>query len=359
MRVLVTGAGGYVGSRLVPVLLDRGHEVVATFSSDRDRPGLWWRDRVESRVMDVLEADQVTETLHDVDAVVYLVHGLGGADFAETDRRGATHVARAAADVGLERIVYLSGLVPDVPEDELSEHITSRLEVERILGSTGVPTLTARAAVVVGSGSTSFEIIRQLSERLPVTTVPTWMGSLVQPIAVVDVVEVLANALEIPAETRSFDVGGPERMPYPDLLSVYADVARLVRPQLPVPLVPSPLVGPLAGLLTGVPTVTVTSLVESLHHDMVCADDSFAAVLLPPGYHLLGVRESVERALTRPLRGVRVADRDPMGALPADPAWAGGEVYLFGGTARHRPRTLVARALLGLRRPRLPWTRSA
>jgi uncharacterized protein YbjT (DUF2867 family) len=316
--------------------------------------------------MDVLDGDQVRAAVRDVDAVVYLVHSLDDRDFAARDRRGAQILAAAASAAGVERIVYLSGLVPDAPEAALSAHIASRLEVERLLAGTGVPTLTARAAVVVGSGSTSFEIIRQVSERLPVMALPPWLTSLVQPIAVVDVLEVLARCLEVPARTRAFDVGGPERLSYAALLRVYADVARLVRPQ--VPLLPLPALGGrrvpqeadrradewaglLARRLTGVPGETVSALVGSLRHDMVCADDSFRSELLPPDHRLLGVREAVERALTRPRAGVRPRDRDPMGPMPGDPAWAGGEVYLFDGEARHRPRNRVGRLLLGVRRP--------
>jgi uncharacterized protein YbjT (DUF2867 family) len=335
----------------VPRLLDLGHEVVATFSRGVPPQGAWWADRVTSVGMDVLDPGQVEAAVEGVDAVFYLIHGLGGADFAEKDRRGAAVLGKAAAAAGVERIVYLSGLVPDVPEEQLSEHIASRLEVERVLAESGVPVVTARAAIVIGSGSTSFEIVRQLSERLPVQTLPTWMDSEVQPIAVVDAVEALVGCLALPAESRTFDVGGPERMRYAELLQVFAEVAGIVRPQVPVPLLPSMLVGQLAGRLTGVPTVTVASLVESLHHDMVCRDDSFTAELLPDGYECLGVRSAIERALTRPRAGTRVAQRDPMGALPTDPAWAGGGVYLFDGRARRRPASLAHRLLLGVRRP--------
>ena len=352
----MTGAGGFVGGRLVPALLERGHDVVATFSRGVPSPGPWWADRVESVAMDVLQPDQVAAALDGVDAVYYLIHGLGGADFAESDRQGAEVLGQAAAAAGVERICYLSGLVPDVPEESLSEHIASRLEVERTLGASGVPTITLRAAIVIGSGSTSFEILRHLSERLPVQTVPTWMDAEVQPIAVVDVVEALAGCLGLPARTRTFDVGGPERMAYVELLRVFAEVAGIVRPQVPVPLLHPVLVGRLVGRMTGVPTATVASLVGSLHHDMVCRDDSFAAELLPPGHRRIAVREAIERALTRPLAGTRVADRDPMGALPADPAWAGGGVYLFDGAPRRRPASRLERLLLGVPRPE--WLRA-
>jgi uncharacterized protein YbjT (DUF2867 family) len=302
--------------------------------------------------MDVLQPVQVAAAVADVDAVFYLVHGLGGADFAAKDREGARILGEAAAAAGVGRIVYLSGLVPDVPEAQLSEHIGSRLEVERVLADSGVPTITARAAIVIGSGSTSFEIVRQISERMPVQTVPRWMSAQVQPIAVVDAVEMLAGCLELSAESRTFDIGGPDRLPYAELLRVYASVAGIVRPQVSLPLVPAQLVGQVAGRMTGVPTVTVASLVESLHHDMICRDDTARSVLLPDGHRLLGVREAIERALTRPLAGTRVADRDPMGPLPGDPSWAGGEVYLHAGEAKHRPRTLLGRVLLGPMMPR-------
>ncbi len=337
MKILVTGASGYVGGRLVPRLLAERHTVRASFSDPAKASRLWWHDDedVEIVEMDVLDADEVRRAVEGVDAIFYLIHGMGGDDFAAKDRRSATNLARAAADAGVERIVYLSGLVPGVPEAQLSEHISSRLEVERILtgsgtgseseSGSGLTTISLRAAVVVGSGSTSFEIIRQISERLPVTTVPDWMRSLVQPIAITDVLEALVGALRVESPSRSYDVGGPERMPYPDLLKVYADVADLRRPQVNIPGLPTDLVGTLAGLITDVPSSTVEALVESLHHDMVCRENDFTIDLMPEDHEFVGLREAFRRALAKPSgRSINPATLDPIGPMPHDPAWSGG-----------------------------------
>ena len=335
--VLVTGATGYVGSRLIPRLLREGHTVraaVTDLDKVRDR---WWADQVELVRMDVLDADTVDAAVEGVDAVVYLIHGMGDEDFAVRDRESAETMAQACAMAGVDTIVYLSGLVPDVPEDELSEHIASRLEVERILtgASSGIRTITLRAAIVTGSGSTSFEVVRQISERMPVQAIPAWMDSRVQPIAVVDVVEALTGALRPGLDSRSYDVGGPERMPYTRLLDVYAAVAGLSRPQVVVPGLPTDLVGTLAGAITDLPGTTVEALVESLAHDMVCHDVDWTHDLLPVDHELVGVEESFARALAEPDETLPPADRDPLGPMPGDPEWAGGQ---GGGTGLGRRR---------------------
>ena len=325
MKILVTGATGYVGGRLVPLLLERGHDVRTT-TSDPDREQPWWGARVETVVMDALDPDQVIAACEGMDAVYYLIHGLGGDDFAETDRKAATNLAEGARTHGVDRIVYLSGIVPDVAEAELSEHIRSRREVEQILSDVPATVIVLRAAVLLGSGSTSFEIIRQVSERMPVHTVPSWMDSLVQPIATVDVLEALVGALDYAGPSRHFDVGGPDQLRYGALLEAYTEHTGLERPQVTVPLVPTALVGTLVGTLVGsltdVPRPTVEALVESLQHDMIVAESDFQEMLLPQGHRLVGLDEAFRRALAP--RASVPEDSDPMGPLPQDPAWASG-----------------------------------
>ena len=355
VRVVVTGASGYVGRRLVPVLLERGHEVTATFSRSGTADRFPWRDDVTVAVMDVGDAGQVEAALEGAEAVYYLVHGMGGPDFVAQDRQAAHHVAHAAIEHDVERIVYLSGLLPPGPLERLSAHLRSRHEVEQILSASGVPTTTLRAAIIVGSGSTSFEVLRQLSERLPVRALPGWMRSTVQPVAVTDVLEVLARCLEIEPATRSYDVGGEEQLSYRHLLDLYAEVAGLVRAELTLRVAPTALVGWLAGQLTDVPSSTVEALVGSLHHDMVCREADFRTELLPDGWQLVPLREALERALTSP-----AADGQPvdlLGPVPGDPEWAGGSIHVEGGRPVRRPRNPAESLLLGLPRlGRSVWT---
>ena len=317
------GAGGYVGSRLVPALLAAGHDVTATFTRAPTAARFWWAGQVDVVEVDVLDRPAVRAALTGAETLYYLVHGLGGDDFATSDREGAYNAAHAAVRGGLGRIVYLGGLVPDVPDADLSPHLRSRLEVEQVLTDSGIPTLALRAAMVVGSGSTSFEIMRQLSERLPVQVLPRWMDSRVEPVAVDDVVAALVGALAAPAVSRPFDLGSGERMPYAALLRLYADRAGLRRVQVRVPGLPTALVSRLAPALTRAPASTVQSLVESLHHDMVCGRQDFMVQLLPPGHALTPVAEAVDRALAVPDASVPDAERDIIGPLSSDAAWTG------------------------------------
>lgn len=349
MRILVTGATGYVGTRLIPELLTRGHEVRAAHAHS-DPPRLGWTDDVEWTPLDVSDADSVAAAVTDMDAVFYLVHSLGGDGFRRTDRLAAQVTAAACSDAGVSRLVYLSGIVPDVPREELSEHILSRLEVEEEFAAGSVPAVALRAAVIIGSGSTSFEVIRQMSEHLPVQPIPDWMCCQVQPIAVADVVRLLADAVE-GEETGHVDVGGPERCSYPELLRLFAAVSGLRRVQVTVPMMPEPLVSYLAGFLTRVPARVVESLVASLQHDMVAAPGELERIARDDR-PLIGISEAVRRALLDPdvsPDGAEIGN-DPLAASSADPDWAGGFIGVDqSGVAVHRPTRLWSRLALGIR----------
>ena len=261
-----------------------------------------------------------------VDAVVYLVHSLQRSDFTDRDRLGAETVAAAVDEHGVRRLVYLSGLVPDAPESELSAHITSRLEVERILLRTGAEATALRAGVVIGAGSTSFEIIRQIATLFVVQPVPLWMNHSVQPIAVSDVLRAIAEALDDDGPRGAVDIGGPDVLTYPRLMKACSRGAGLSRVRLPAPVAPSGLVGLATALATTAPFHTVTSLIESLHHDMVCRPGHTWAPR--DGGPLLGLAEAVglaQRSDVRRPRG-RAALRpglDPPAPPPRRPADAG------------------------------------
>jgi uncharacterized protein YbjT (DUF2867 family) len=319
MRVLVLGATGYVGSRLVPHLLEHGHDVVAASSSPPRPDRFGWDDRVHAIRCDVTDPAAVLAAVDGVDAVVYLVHSLDRSDFSDRDRVGAETVAAVVREAGVRRVVYLSGLVPDVPEADLSAHISSRLEVERILLGAADGSVALRAGVVIGAGSTSFEIIRQVATLFLVQPVPTWMDSSVQPVAVSDVLRAVDDALADDGPRGAVDVGGPDVVAYPDLMRVVGGEAGLSRLRVPLPVAPTGLVALSTALTTTAPFHTVTALIESLHHDMVCRPGRTWEPR--SGGPLLGVEEAVRRALTPMYAG-------PEGALPSDPAWARGHPLL-------------------------------
>ncbi|MBT2386809.1 SDR family oxidoreductase [Streptomyces sp. ISL-11] len=337
-RVLVAGATGYIGGRLVPELLDAGHRVRCLVRDPgrlRDQP---WAARVEAAQADVTRPDTLPAAMKDVDVLYYLVHALGtGRDFEETDRRAALAVGRAAKAAGVRRIVYLGGPAPrQVPESHLSPHLRSRAEVGRILLASGVPTAQLRAAVVIGSGSASFEMLRHLTERLPVMVTPTWVRTRVQPIAVRDVLRYLLAAARLPATvSRSFDIGGPDVLTYRGMMDRYAAVARLPRRVvLPVPVLTPGLSSLWVGLVTPVPGGLARPLVESLRHEVVCREHDIARYAPDPPEGLIGFDEAVRLALQR-VRDADVATHwssaslpgAPSDPLPSDPDWSGGSLY--------------------------------
>lgn len=333
---LVTGASGYVGGRLVPELLAHGWRVRAMARSAsrlRDYP---WVGDVETVVADVTDPASLERALDGVDVAYYLVHSIGGAaSFEDTDRSGAENFAAAAESAGVRRLVYLGGLVPE--GEELSAHLRSRDEVAQIFLNSAVPAAVLRAAVVLGSGSASFEMLRHLTERLPVMVVPKWVDTKIQPIAIRDVLRYLVGAASLPDDVnRAFDIGGPDVLTYADMMHGYASVAGLPRRRLiRVPVLSPRLSSLWVGLVTPVPGRLARPLVESLRNTVVCREHDIARWVPDPEAGLVSFEDAVRLALER----VRDADVTthwsnasvagaPSDPMPTDPDWAGGSIYV-------------------------------
>lgn len=329
MRCVVFGATGYIGGRLIPQLLDAGHDVRAVAREPGKLAEVPWRDRAEIVRGDVTDPASVAESMRGQEVVYYLVHSLHQKDFVDIDRRAARTVATAAKAEGVERIVYLGGIMPD--GDDLSPHLASRKEVGEILLASGVPTVVLRAAIIIGSGSASFEMLRYLTERLPAMVTPRWVHNRIQPIAVRDVLHYLTHAVSLPPDVnRGFDIGGPDVLSYLDMMRRYAVVAGLNRRiVVPVPVLTPWLSAQWVNLVTPVPRSIAIPLIESLVHEVVCRDDDISAyVQRPPETH-------VERAIELALAKIRDSDVPtrwsdagaPSDPLPTDPSWSGGSVY--------------------------------
>lgn len=298
--VLVTGSTGYVGGRLVPQLLSSGYRVRVlgrSLNKLRSRP---WAELplLEMAQADALDLESMKAAARGCWAAFYLVHSMTAhhKDFAKADRKAAVNMARAASDAGVERIIYLGGLGEE--SGSLSEHLRSRTEVAKILHSGSVPTTFLRAAMILGSGSASFEILRYLAERLPVMITPKWVRNPVQPIAIRNVLNYLQGCLEN-EETKggTFDIGGPDVLTYQRLLEIYAEEAGLAKRWIiPMPVLTPRLSSLWIHLITPVPASIAMPLTEGLRNPVVCKEDRIRS-LIPQ--ELISCRKAIRFALGR------------------------------------------------------------
>lgn len=333
--ILVTGATGYIGGRLVPVLLEAGHDIRCLVRTPSKLAGLPWADRVTAIRGDIADPDAVREAMDGCDTAYFLVHSMGGdADFAARDREHASVFAAAAGETPtMGQIVYLGGLGAE--DDDLSPHLESRHEVGRVLAEGPVPVTELRAAVIIGSGSASFEMLRNLVEVLPVMVTPRWVDTRVQPIAIRDILHALvAVADRDDTRGRTIEVGGPDVLTYREMMHTYAEVAGLRRRRIiPVPVLSPSLSSRWVGFVTPLPQDLASPLVESLVNEVVVHDrsiDLFADIERVP------FDESVRLALRR-IEDLEVHTRwsdaglpgsSPADPLPSDPDWSGGTVLV-------------------------------
>ncbi len=279
--ILVTGATGYVGGRLIPRLLEKGYKVRALVRGGSDRlMGRSWRDEVKVYDGDVLQTESLASALNGVDIAYYLIHSMrDNSQFRERDISAAQNFANAAAAAGVKRIIYLGGLGD--AEGELSEHLQSRHETGEALRETGLPVTEFRAGIIVGSGSLSFEMIRHLTERLPVMICPRWVFVRTHPIAIRDVLSYLVAAIDVPESIdQVVEIGGADVLTYAEMMQGYANVRGLRRFIIPVPVLTPRLSSYWAHWITPIPANIARPLIKGLRYELV-AHDRLAKDLFP------------------------------------------------------------------------------
>lgn len=290
--ILLTGATGYIGGRLLPALLEKGYKVRCLA---RNPQSLQSRVKGSCEVIigDLANAQSLGPALAGVKTAFYLVHSMGsGGDFAQQDRLAAQNFALAAKAAGVRRIIYLGGLGGD---KTLSQHLASRQEVGRILRESGVPTLEFRASIIIGSGSLSFEMVRALVTRLPIMTTPRWVRSLAQPIAVEDVIAYCLAAVDFPGDSSVFyEIGGPDRVSYAELMREYGRQVGLHRLIIPVPVLSPGLSSLWLGLVTPLYARVGRKLIDSVKHDTIVKDNR---ALIDFDVRPRGVHDAIARAL--------------------------------------------------------------
>jgi uncharacterized protein YbjT (DUF2867 family) len=332
---LVTGATGYIGGRLIVELLKHGYRVRILARHPERLRNHPWIDQVEVVGGDANDPQTLTAALTGVDVGYYLLHALMvKGDFESLERKLADSFGAAAKQAGVKRLVYLGGIIS--AGQEASPHLQARADTGRILADSGVPTIELRAGVVIGSGSASFEMLRYLTERLPVMTTPKWVKNRIQPIAVRDVLRYLVGAAAIePSISGVFDIGGPEVFTYADMMQGYAKAAGLrKRWIIPVPVLTPRLSSGWVGLVTPVPYTLASRLVESLKNEVVATPSEIRNLIPDPPGGLTPLDRAVKLALVK-IKDARVETRwsdaslpgSPSEPLPTDPDWAGGSLY--------------------------------
>jgi uncharacterized protein YbjT (DUF2867 family) len=294
MRILVVGASGYIGGRLVPLLQAGGHDLVLMSRDARPLEARFPDAKVVAA--DLLNPSTLPAALDGIEVAYYLAHSMGAGErgFAERDRRAARNFAQAAERAGVSRIVYLGGLGDDTAE--LSHHLASRHETGAELAAHGVPVTEFRAAVIIGSGSASFEILRHLTERLPVMITPRWVGTRCQPIGIRDVLDYLVGVLDHPDASGIVEIGGPDVLSYGDMMRTYARLRGLRRLMVPVPLLTPRLSSYWVNLVSPVPAAVARPLIEGLRNEVVVRDPGPASGFgLRPAPYVQALQLAIDR----------------------------------------------------------------
>lgn len=317
-QILVTGATGYIGGRLIPRLLQKGHAVRVLVRGGADRlTERKWHDKVDVVDGNVLKPETLPAAFSEIDVAYYLIHSMSDShEFTERERKAATNFSKAAADANIQRIVYLGGLGD--PDSNLTDHLRSRQKTGELLKTDGVPVTEFRAAIVVGSGSVSFELVRHLTERVPLLISPRWVTTKVQPIAVDDVLTYLVAALSIDNnESQIVQIGGTDILSYGDMMLAYADERDLSRRIVKVPVLTPRLSSYWAHLVTPIPAKIAHPLIEGLRSEVIVKDDS--AKQLFPNIEPMSYRAAIQRALERVRDGaVETVWSDAIGSHQGD-----------------------------------------
>jgi len=298
MKILLTGATGYIGKRLLPVLIEQGHEVICCVRDKNRFPtdGIYKQPSVSVFEVDFLKDILISSSVKDIDAAYYLIHSMSSnvKDFGSLEEKSANNFIKLVKQTSIKQIIYLGGITN---EERLSKHLSSRKRVEEILAASGIPLTSVKAGIIVGSGSASFEIIRDLVEKLPVMITPKWLNTKHQPIAIRNILDYLTGVLFKPETfNKSYDVGGPDILSYKQMLLLLAEVRGLKRFIFTVPVMTPRLSSYWLYFVTSTSYMLAINLVNSMKVEVVAKDNELERTL---GVKPISYKESVQLAFQK------------------------------------------------------------